>query len=57
MIHFVRYKYLTHVYPVLAQTSICICAVLLERLLLAHSVLIAYAHTCNHFQQADATFQ
>ena len=28
---------------------LCICAVLQENLLLVHSVLIAYAHTRNHF--------
>ena len=49
MSHFVRYTYLSHVYTVLVQTSLRICAVLQEHLLLAHSVLIAYAHTRYHF--------
>ena len=39
MSHSVRYKCLSHVYPVLAQTSLRICAVLQEHLLLGHSNL------------------
>ena len=49
MSHFVRYYYCFHVYSVLVETNLRICAVLQEHLLLAHSVLITCAHTCAHF--------
>ena len=39
MSHFVRYWYCFHVYLVLAQTNLRICAVLQEHLLLAHMYL------------------
>ena len=52
-----KYLTLSHVYPVLTQTSLRISAILQEHLLLAHSVLISYAHTCQHFYHADATIQ
>ena len=40
-IYCLHIMYLSHVYPVLTQTSLDICAILQEHLLLAHSVLIS----------------
>ena len=42
--------YLSHVYPVLTQTSLHICAILQEHLLLAHSVLISCVSGIDSYQ-------
>ena len=41
--HFVGYEYLTNVYPVLAQTSLCICAVLQCSVAVPYGENITYA--------------